>query len=89
MKLCPLAFFYSIHKYDKDKMISEVALLSSMTHDTPISIICSCLFTLFAEKIFRFSLFTFRFVHLLENIIILTLLCFRHIKAVKTWQTNV
>jgi hypothetical protein len=55
MKLCPLAFFYacSSSSVDKDKMIRDVALLSSMSHDTAISKICSCLFVLLAEKIFR------------------------------------
>ncbi len=56
MKLCPLAYYYATCNsgdVTKNRIIQEISLLTSMTHDTPSCKIASCLWVLFAEKIYR------------------------------------
>jgi ADP-ribosylglycohydrolase len=85
MKLCPLAMYYACKKTEKDQIIREVSLLTSMTHDTPVCKIASCLFVLFAEKIFWFALFFASFAYLKVTHGQILFLCCFHKNHVKNW----
>lgn len=56
MKLCPLAMIYAIKSIEREEIIRQTALLTSMTHDSPVCIIASCLFVLIAQRIFKLIL---------------------------------